>query len=372
VAELRIERLTKRFGATIALEEVSLTVFAGEVVALLGPSGCGKTTLLRCIAGLEHPTSGRVEIGGDVLFSPTTFVPPARRNIAMVFQSYALWPHMSVWENVTYGLRVQKFPKDLTSERAAEVLQLLGLSHLAGRYPSQLSGGQQQRVAVARALALRADVVLFDEPLSNLDLRLRETVRTELRRVLKQLGQTAVYVTHDIGEAVVVADRIVMMSTGNIVQVGSPEAVYHTPRTRYVAQFVGNTNIIPAHVKRDGTAVRLGVGDDLTFCASRTVGAVPPDADSVQLMIRPEYVEISAGADVQGISATLIDVEFIGQVTALTVRVGETTLRAITLSRPSVRLTPGATCRIRIADENVVVLPAAGTTAGDSAAANRM
>jgi iron(III) transport system ATP-binding protein len=363
LAELEIRNLSKHFGNVAALDNISLNVAKGEVIALLGPSGCGKTTLLRCIAGLEQPSSGVIALGGQTLFSANTFVPPARRNIAMVFQSYALWPHMTVWENVSYGLRVQKMARDVINERVSEVLELLRLPHLRDRYPSQLSGGQQQRVAVARALALRADVVLFDEPLSNLDLRLREGVRAELRRVLKKLGQTAVYVTHDIGEAVVVADRIVMMSTGNIVQVGSPEQIYHEPSNKYVADFVGNTNIVPAQVKREPGGIRLQVSSTMSFQAGQVVGSVPDGADTVSVMIRPEYVEISTRVDDGGIPGRIEDVEFIGHVTALSIGVGDHTLRAITLSRPNVKLVRDAPCRIRIADENIVILKEAAAEA---------
>jgi ABC-type Fe3+/spermidine/putrescine transport system ATPase subunit len=233
---------------------------------------------------------------------------------------------------------------------------------LKDRFPSELSGGQQQRVAVARALALHADVVLFDEPLSNLDLRLREEVRGELRNVLKKLGQTAVYVTHDIGEAVVVADRIVMMSQGNIVQVGTPQEIYHAPRNRYVADFVGNTNVLPGQVIRSGKGVRLKISDQLSFAAEKAEGEIPANAESVTVMIRPEYVEIVATGD-DGVPAQIEDVSFIGQVTALHVVVGDTRLRAVTLSRPNVSLAPNAPCRIRIADANIVVLPEeAGST----------
>ena len=362
MAEVRIDNLSKRFDGVTALNNVTLHVDTGEVVALLGPSGCGKTTLLRCLAGLEHPTSGTITVGGQILCSPTAFVPPARRNIAMVFQSYALWPHMTVTENISYGLRVQKMPKQEIQERVVEVSDLLGLAKLKDRYPSQLSGGQQQRVAVARALALRADLVLFDEPLSNLDLRLREGVRADLRRILKKLGQTAVYVTHDIGEAVVVADRIVMMSAATIVQVAPPAEIYHEPKSQYVAEFVGNTNTILARVIRTSEGIQLQVCDELCFNASKALGEIPVSAEMVQVMIRPEYVEIAPGDKLDGVSARIRTVEFIGQVTALSIDVGSTTLRAITLSRPNVKLAPDAPCKIRIADENIVVLSIADVT----------
>ena len=357
MADVRIDHLSKRFDGVTALNDVTLHVGTGEVVALLGPSGCGKTTLLRCLAGLEQPSSGTITVGGEVLCSSGVFVPPARRNISMVFQSYALWPHMTVAENISYGLRVQKMRAAEIQERVTEVTELLGLSKLKDRYPSQLSGGQQQRVAVARALALRADLVLFDEPLSNLDLRLREGVRADLRRILKKLGQTAVYVTHDIGEAVVVADRIVMMSAANIVQVAPPAEIYHEPKNKYVAEFVGNTNTIPARVIRTAGGTELHVCDALRFSMERSIGAVPEGVDSVHVMIRPEYVQVDAHDAASGIPARISEVEFIGQVTALAIDVDGTTLRAITLSRPNVKLAAGAACKVHIADENVVVMP---------------
>lgn len=356
MSEVKVDRLSKRFGSVSALADVSIDVEKGEVIALLGPSGCGKTTLLRCIAGLEQPSDGLIQVGGETLFSPQIFIPPARRNIAMVFQSYALWPHMNVWENVSYGLRIQKFPKDLINDRVDGALALLGLSHLRDRFPSQMSGGQQQRVAVARALALRADLVLFDEPLSNLDLRMRESVRVELRRVLKKLGQTAVYVTHDIGEAVVVADRIVMMDHGSIVQIGTPEQTYHAPRNKYVAEFVGNTNCFQAHVDRSTSVARLIVNEVMSFSVDQLSCIVPADANTVTLMIRPEYIEVHTGAR-DGIEAQIRDVEFVGQTTALSLSLGGMMVQAITLSRPDIQLSVGDHCRISIADKNVIVLP---------------
>ena len=357
MADVRIDHLSKHFDGVTALNDVTLYVGTGEVVALLGPSGCGKTTLLRCLAGLEQPSSGTITVGGEVLCSSAVFVPPARRNIAMVFQSYALWPHMTVAENISYGLRVQKMRKAEIQERVTEVTDLLGLAKLKERYPSQLSGGQQQRVAVARALALRADLVLFDEPLSNLDLRLREGVRADLRRILKKLGQTAVYVTHDIGEAVVVADRIVMMSAASIVQVAPPAEIYHEPKNKYVAEFVGNTNTIPAHVVRTAAGTELKICDALRFSARRAIGTVPDGADSVHVMIRPEYIQVDTHDAAAGIPARISDVEFVGQVTALAIDVGGTILRAITLSRPDVKLAAGAACKVRIADDNIVIMP---------------
>jgi iron(III) transport system ATP-binding protein len=359
MADIRIDGLVKDFAGVQALADISLDIPDGEVVALLGPSGCGKTTMLRCIAGLEEPSSGTIEVGGKTLFGDGVFVPPAQRNIAMVFQSYALWPHMTVTENIAFGLKIMKMPKAEIAERVAEVLGLLGLRRFATRFPAQLSGGQQQRVAVARALALRADVVLFDEPLSNLDLRLREEVRHELRRVLNELRLTAVYVTHDVSEAVVVADRIAMMSAGRIVQLGSPREIYHSPRSNYVAQFVGNVNTLTATVHRNGRGTRLVVENAFDFDAAKAVGAVPDGADTVQLMIRPEYVEVTSEVKDRSAAGAVADLEFIGQVTAMNVAIGAMKLRSVALSRPSARLAPGGRCGVTIADEDVVIIPGA-------------
>ena len=358
MAEIQVTNLVKEFAAVRALDSVSVTVADGEVLAMLGPSGCGKTTLLRCIAGLEKPTAGLIRMGGETLYSPSGFVPPARRNISMVFQSYALWPHMTVAANVGYGLRTQKLSKSATADRVERYLELTGMSGLEDRYPAELSGGQQQRVAVARALALEADVVLFDEPLSNLDLRLREELRVELKRVITALGVTAVYVTHDIGEAVLVADRIALMRAGQIVQLGTPEDIYHRPATVFAAEFGGSVNLLDARVATTDGRVEFLVGDGLRLRADR-VGDGLSDGASVQLVIRPEHVHIDErGGD--SYPAVVEDVTFLGQITTLKVKAGGVTLQFATLSRPSSRWIPGASCAISFDEEAIVLLPGTG------------
>jgi putative spermidine/putrescine transport system ATP-binding protein len=248
MARLEIERLSKHYGQTVAVRDVSLDVRDGEFVVLLGPSGCGKTTTLRMIAGFVAPTMGRVRLGGH----DVTTLPPWKRNAGMVFQSYALFPHLSVAENVAFGLEMRAVPKSEIGGRVAEALRLVRLDGYAERLPRQLSGGQQQRVALARALVIRPDVLLLDEPLSNLDAKLRETVRVEIRELQHELGITTVMVTHDQEEALIMADRLVVMSEGSVRQVGSQRDLYERPADRFVAGFVGRSNLLPGKVTGPG------------------------------------------------------------------------------------------------------------------------
>src|SRR5262245_44846157 len=248
MARLDLEHVSKHFGPTVAVREVSLDVRDGEFVVLLGPSGCGKTTTLRMIAGFLAPTGGKVRVGGK----DVTTLPPWKRNAGMVFQSYALFPHLTVAENVAFGLQMRKLPKPEIPGRVAEALALVRLGGLADRLPRQLSGGQQQRVALARALVIRPDVLLLDEPLSNLDAKLRETVRVEIRELQRQLGTTTVMVTHDQEEALIMADRLVVMSEGSVRQVGTQRDLYERPADRFVAGFVGRSNLLPGRMVGPG------------------------------------------------------------------------------------------------------------------------
>jgi putative spermidine/putrescine transport system ATP-binding protein len=248
MARLELERLSKHFGHTVAVREVSLAVGDGEFVVLLGPSGCGKTTTLRMIAGFVSPTAGRVRLGGQ----DVTSLPPWKRNTGMVFQSYALFPHLTVAQNVAFGLEMRRVPKPDVAPRVAEALRLVRLEGLSERLPRQLSGGQQQRVALARALVIRPDVLLLDEPLSNLDAKLRETVRVEIRELQRQLGITTVMVTHDQEEALIMADRLVVMSEGAVRQVGTQQELYERPADRFVAGFVGRSNLLPGTMVKPG------------------------------------------------------------------------------------------------------------------------
>ena len=247
-------------GARVAaVDDVSLTVAPGEFLVLLGPSGCGKTTLLRCLAGLENPDAGQIDIKGRTVFSSSMRVPSGERRVGMVFQSYALWPHMTVEQNVSYPLRNlprgRRMSRPAIAQRVDELLALMGLEQQARRKPGQLSGGQQQRVALARAIAAGNDVVLFDEPLSNIDAKVREALRLELRRMQRELGFTAIYVTHDQTEALELADRIAVMRDGKVVQLGTGHDVYRDPSSRFVAEFVGTSNMLPVsgELGPDGT-----------------------------------------------------------------------------------------------------------------------
>ena len=279
-----IEGLTKTFGGTRAVDDVSLTVEPGELFFLLGPSGCGKTTLLRCIAGFYEPDAGSICIGArDV-----TRLPPHRRDTGMVFQSYALWPHMTIGENVAFGLEMRKIAKSEIARRVAEVLETVRMGDRAGDRPNQLSGGQQQRVALARALVIRPQRLLLDEPLSNLDAKLRMEMRTEIRRICKAAGLTAIYVTHDQKEALSIADRLAVIDDGRIRQVGAPREVYVGPQSRFVAGFVGETNFLNGTVVsvEDGTLrVHTAIGP-VTSAAAPGVAA----GASVTISIRPEVI----------------------------------------------------------------------------------
>src|SRR5688572_30538468 len=242
---IAVENLTKRFGPLAAVSDVSLSVEQGELFTLLGPSGCGKTTLLRLLAGFYTPDAGEIRFGDRVVND----VPPHERGIGMVFQNYALWPHMTVLENVSYGLKLRKVPAAEMTTRVQGVLEKVGLTGLGARYPGQLSGGQQQRVALARALVLNPQMLLLDEPLSNLDAKIRVQVRSEIRKLQKDLGITAVYVTHDQEEALAMSDRIAVFSLGKVCQVGSPKALYERPTTRFVADFIGINNLVEGTVR---------------------------------------------------------------------------------------------------------------------------
>ena len=327
---VRCEHLTKTFGpATVAVDDVSLTIDAGELFFLLGPSGCGKSTLLRLIAGLHEPTAGRI------LFNDrdVTGLGTERRNAVMCFQSYALWPHMTVRDNVAFGLDVRRVPRPARDARVAEVLRLVRMEPLAGRKPNQLSGGQQQRVALARALAVRPDCLLLDEPLSNLDAKLRTEMRSEIRRICKSAGFTTVYVTHDQTEALGMADRIAVMRDGRLAQVGAPAELYHRPRTSFVADFIGRTNLLPGTVSgRDGATVRVDTPAG-PLVAMATDG-VPAAGGAVVLSVRPEHVRVvrdgqpgAAGAN--RLTGRQLETTFLGESSEHVVAVGQQRLKLI-------------------------------------------
>ena len=285
--------LTKRFksldgsGEVLAVDDVNLEVKTGELVTILGPSGCGKTTTLRMIAGFEYPTSGSILIGDKDVAK----IPPNKRGLSMVFQSYALFPHLTIYENVAYGLRVQKLPANEIRERTERALDLMQLTTMAKRYPSQVSGGQQQRIALARAIVIEPSVLLFDEPLSNLDAKLREYMRDELRKLQKRLGITSLYVTHDQSEAMAISDRVVIMKEGRIRQVGTPREIYAFPQSRFVADFMGKANFLEVEVLgTNGESARIDIGGK-TFIVPRA-GRVRPNSGSALLVVRPEALRL--------------------------------------------------------------------------------
>ncbi|MEZ5778569.1 MAG: ABC transporter ATP-binding protein [Paracoccaceae bacterium] len=301
-ASVVFEHVTKVYGKdVVAVNDVSLTIAEGKLVTLLGPSGCGKTTTLRMIAGLEMATKGRILIGDK----DVTTLPATDRDVSMVFQSYALFPHMTVMENVSYGLKFSGFSKSEMTERADAGLSLVGLDGYGKRLPSELSGGQQQRVAVARALVLEPQVLLFDEPLSNLDAKLRRHVREEIREIQQNLGLTVVYVTHDQEEALAVSDEIVVMRNAAIAQIGPPRALYDAPADTFVADFIGEANLVDCEIVTiDGDSAEVAVGTVRHRLPAR--GLKPGKGT---LAIRPSRVRIVAGA---GLAATVEKVTYVG------------------------------------------------------------
>jgi iron(III) transport system ATP-binding protein len=303
VSFLLLENLVKEFvgrggeGIVRAVDQANINIEEGEFVTLLGPSGCGKTTTLRLIAGFEFPTKGRIVLDGEVINDQ----PPNQRDMAMVFQSYAVFPHLTVFENIAYGLKIQRLSKAEVREKVRRVLELTELTGLENRAPNALSGGQQQRVALARALVMEPKVLLMDEPLSNLDAKLREVMRTEIRRIQQTLGITSVYVTHDQIEAMTLSDRIVVMNEGRIEQIGSPLEIYRHPRTAFVADFIGSTNFVDAVIQGvDGDTVAMeALGQTLTI--PKPDSFVSP-GQAVRLVVRPEAIQVvEQGGQYRGI-----------------------------------------------------------------------
>ncbi|MBI4277634.1 MAG: ABC transporter ATP-binding protein [Armatimonadetes bacterium] len=293
---VRLVGVSKRFGTTVAVDHLDLEIARGEFFAILGPSGCGKTTTLRIVAGLEQPTAGEVQVGGNVV----TNLPPYRRNIGMVFQDYALFPHMTVVNNIAFGLRMKGWPASRIESRVKALLDLIRLPHIGDRFPNQLSGGQQQRVALARALAPEPAVLLLDEPLSNLDLKLRQEMRLEIRRIQRELGVTTIFVTHDQGEALSLSDRVMVMREGRVSQVGSPVELYEHPGNSWVASFLGDANLFRGALRSDSGQTLLTTESGLAFRLPAGQHAEMTNATAT-VAIRPESVRLFAeDADIDG------------------------------------------------------------------------
>jgi iron(III) transport system ATP-binding protein len=347
-SSVRFENVSKTFGQVEAVRSVSFEVKAGNLVTLLGPSGCGKTTTLRMIAGLELPTSGRIFIGAQEV----TRLPATARDVAMVFQSYALFPHMSVLENVAYGLTVSGMRRPDAHGRAEEALALVGLAGFGARLPSELSGGQQQRVAVARAVVLEPQVLLFDEPLSNLDAKLRRRVRDEIRDLQRQLAITVVYVTHDQAEALAISDRVIVMSNAAIAQEGSPRELYEQPANRFVADFIGDANIVSAEiVARDGDVARVRLDRAMLRLAARGLPVGP-----ALVAIRPEAILLAPGADDGELVGEVLKASYLGSHAEYDVDTPVGQLFVVDGRATSV-LPPATQVGIRFAERGVTLIP---------------
>jgi iron(III) transport system ATP-binding protein len=354
---LTLDHITKKFpargkqsGEVVAVDDVSLEIEKGQFVTLLGPSGCGKTTTLRLIAGFEFPTAGHMILDGQRLED----VPPNRRDMAMVFQSYAIFPHLSVFENIAYGLKIRKLPASEIRRRAEDVMALTQLAGLHNRAPNQLSGGQQQRVALARALVVEPKVLLFDEPLSNLDAKLREQMRTEIRRIQQRLKITSVYVTHDQAEAMTMSDRIVVMNAGRIEQVGTAMDLYQRPNSSFVADFIGTANFL------DATVVgRLGKNHEVDLKGHRlnipNSGQDYAPGTPITIVARPEGVELH---DEEGLPGTVRRVAYLGAVIDYDVELAGQTIRVVVYDPRRKALRPeGSPVKLQFIEESLYLLP---------------
>ena len=313
MAHLELSHVNKSFSGTNAVVDFNLAVGPGEFISFLGPSGCGKTTTLRMIAGFELPSSGKITVDDNDL----TYLPPNKRNVGMVFQSYALFPNMTVLQNIGYGLKVAGRPKEEIKQRVDEMLGLIHLEAFAGRYPGQLSGGQQQRVALARALAIHPQLLLLDEPLSALDAKIRLELRNEIRRIQQQLGITTIYVTHDQEEALSLSDRIVVMSQGKVEQVGTPAEIYNFPQTEFVAQFVGQINLLPIDIVDLGQGL-VKVGQQMVRTA-RTLDHT--NGHQIRLAIRPEELNSGYAEGANHLTGKVAAITYLGSIVRLRVEV---------------------------------------------------
>jgi putative spermidine/putrescine transport system ATP-binding protein len=346
VAYLELQKLHKDFGDFTAIDEIDIALEAGEFLSLLGPSGCGKTTALRIVAGFERPTSGQIVVEGKDM----THVPPNRRDMGMVFQAYSLFPNMDAQDNVEFGLRVRGKPPGERKRRVAELIELVGLSQAAKRYPHQLSGGMQQRVALARALAIEPRVLLLDEPLSALDALVRLQLREEIRRLQTQLGITTLYVTHDQEEALSISDRVAVLTQGRVEQIGIPAEIYNEPKTPFVAAFIGTMNRLESTVTGDGEV-------DFHGTRLRVDGAHGrPSGERVLVLVRPETLSLEQGGDGAGLGGEVIGHIFLGATTRVKVEAGGQELSADISSAKAAGLPVGARVSAKFPPESARVL----------------
>jgi iron(III) transport system ATP-binding protein len=350
VSSVTVKNVRKCFGETEVLRDFSQEFREGEFVTLLGPSGCGKTTMLRMIAGFEKPTAGEISIDGRVVSAGKTFVPPEKRDIGMVFQSYAVWPHMNVYDNVAYPLKIKRMDKAVIKQKVEWILEAVHLSQYAQRVPSQLSGGQQQRVALGRALVAEPKLLLLDEPLSNLDAKLRESMRFEIKEIQKNFGITVVYVTHDQTEAMAMSDRIVVINRGVVQQVGTPLEIYRNPANQFVADFVGKVDFLQGKV-RGGRIELTGLGQSLDYSGGCTGGVV--------VAVRPENLSLKPSGERGQLTGIIVNKYFLGDVSDFRVDVGGAVIRLIEPPERYEAMDPGQ--RVSLEIREYLVFPDDGT-----------
>jgi len=354
-AKLSLSGLGKSFGSVPAVVDVDLSLRSGEFVSLLGPSGCGKTTTLRMIAGFMKPTAGTIAMNGAEMSSPGNVVPPEKRGMSMIFQSYAIWPNMTVGENVAFGLKLRKLGNAEVTERVNRILDTVQLRHLKDRYPAELSGGQQQRVALARAIVIEPEVLLLDEPLSNLDANLREEMRSEIRRLHDAFKITTVYVTHDQSEAMVTSDRIVVMNHGRIDQVDDPVSLYNRPRTRFVAGFIGRTNFLDGRID----------GGQIVFPGFAVPAASAPDSagvsGAISFSVRPQTIEIApdrSDRDGWWVAGCIAERAYLGEYWEYVVRPEGSDAKLRVTTVPTTVYEAGQTVWVRIDPSRIARVPA--------------
>jgi iron(III) transport system ATP-binding protein len=349
---IRIEQLNKRFSGVVALSDVDLEIGDGELFFLLGPSGCGKTTLLRCLAGFEKPDSGKIFLGSDEVSA----VPAHARNTAMVFQGYALWPHLTVFENVSFGLEMKKLGKVECEQAVWRTLELMQIKELAGRKPNALSGGQQQRVALARTLAVEPGCLLLDEPLANLDAKLRRDMRLEIRHLCKENGLTGIYVTHDRQEALSMADRIAVLRNGKVCQIGTPNEIYRRPNSKFVASFIGESNFIHgkiASVDNTSLIVDTAIGSFRSTQYPQTL----KEGDQAIVSLRPEVFKSGANGE-NSLQVGIEHIDYLGELASLISRCSDGSSLQFYEMNPRGDWQSGESRSIQVDPEDVVILPA--------------